>query len=137
MFRDRAVVRDYLALVVGTPSPPAGEIRSRLAEVGGVMQVVQHGGQSAVTTYESLARRGRCTLVRCRLGTGRRNQIRAHMSAIGCPLAGDRKYGFRAREGEAFPRPMLHSWRLSFRHPLLDIDVAVEAPPPDPLLAPP
>jgi 23S rRNA pseudouridine1911/1915/1917 synthase len=100
------------------------------------MRVVPRGGQHAVTTYESLARRGRFTLVRCRLETGRRNQIRAHMSAIGCPVAGDRKYGFRARAGEKFDRPLLHSWRLAFRHPLLDIEVAVEAPPPDPLLAP-
>jgi 23S rRNA-/tRNA-specific pseudouridylate synthase len=53
------------------------------------------------------------------LETGRRNQIRAHLAALGCPLAGDRKYGFRARPGERYPRVMLHSWRLKFRHPLL------------------
>jgi len=127
LFRNHAVRREYLALVVGRPSPDAGRIESRLQEIDGVVRVVERGGQPAITHYEALARRDRLTLVCCRLETGRRNQIRAHLSALGCPIAGDRKYGYRARPGESFARPMLHSWRLAFRHPLLGVDVAVEA----------
>jgi 23S rRNA-/tRNA-specific pseudouridylate synthase len=88
-----------------------------------------------VTHYESIGRRGRCTLLLCRLETGRRNQIRAHLAALGCPLAGDRKYGFRARGDERFPHVMLHSWRLRFLHPVTGCELAVEAPP-GPALAP-
>lgn len=136
LFRQHAVAREYLALASAAPSPPAGRIESQLQEGDdGVVRVVKHGGQRAVTHYESLGRRGRCTLLRCRLETGRRNQIRAHLAALGCPLAGDRKYGFRARADERFPRVMLHSWRLRFVHPLLGQDVAAEAPP-EALLAP-
>ena len=65
------------------------------------------------------------------LETGRRNQIRVHLAALHCPLAGDRKYGFRARDGERFPRVMLHSWRMEFVHPLRGTPLALEAMPAD------
>lgn len=137
LFRRHAVERVYLALATGRPQPASGRIESQLRETpGGVVQVVRSGGQHAVTVYETLAERGRFTLLRCRLQTGRRNQIRAHLQAMGHPLAGDRKYGFRARAGERFPRPMLHSWRLSFVHPLSGGRVEVEVPPAEPELAP-
>jgi 23S rRNA pseudouridine1911/1915/1917 synthase len=133
LFEQHALERIYLALVVGTPSPPAGRIRSRVREgADGVVRVVTRGGQVAVTGYEVVGRVGRCSLVRCRLETGRRNQIRVHLSALGCPLAGDRKYGYRSRPDERFPRTMLHSFRIAFRHPVLDRDVAVEVAPPEP-----
>lgn len=136
LFRAHAVRRTYLALVIGRASPPAGRIESRLDESGNIVRVVERGGVSAITDYETLARRGRTTLVSCQLQTGRRNQIRVHLAALGCPIAGDRKYGYRPRDGESFARPMLHSWRLSFRHPLLGLQVAAESPPPEPELRP-
>ncbi|MBZ0153500.1 MAG: RluA family pseudouridine synthase [Planctomycetes bacterium] len=137
LFRRHAVERDYLALVAAAPSPPAGTIESQLEEgADGIVRVVRRGGQTAITHYETLSRRGRCVLVRCRLETGRRNQIRAHLAALGCPLAGDRKYGFRAREGERFPRVMLHSWRLAFDHPLTTQRVAVVVAPAEAELQP-
>lgn len=136
LFRNHAVQRWYLALVVGRPQPPAGRIESRLREEGGVVRVVERGGVTAITHYETLARRDRLTLVRCTLETGRRNQIRVHLSALGCPLAGDRKYGYRARKGEQFARPMLHSWRIAFHHPLTGVDIDVEVAPPEAALRP-
>lgn len=136
-FRQHAIERDYLALVASTPSPPAGTIESNLQEgPDGVVRVVPRGGQRAVTHYQALGKRGRCCLVRCRLETGRRNQIRAHLSAIGCPVAGDRKYGFRNRPGETFPRPMLHSWRMRFEWPGSGETFEVEAQPPETELVP-
>jgi 23S rRNA-/tRNA-specific pseudouridylate synthase len=58
------------------------------------------------------------------------------MAALGCPVAGDRKYGFRARPGESFRRLMLHSWRLVFRHPITGIRIECEAAPREPELRP-
>ncbi|MGE3173377.1 MAG: RluA family pseudouridine synthase [Planctomycetota bacterium] len=136
LFRAHAVRREYLALVVGRPQPDAGRIESQLREVGDVVRVVERGGQRAVTDYRTLDRRGRLSLLACQLETGRRNQIRVHMQALDCPIAGDRKYGYRAREGERFRRPMLHSWRVEFVHPLLGIRVSAEALPPEPELRP-
>lgn len=136
VFAAHEAERIYLALASAAPSPPAGRIEARLREEGGIARVVRTGGEAAVTHYETLARRGRCTLVRCRLETGRRNQIRAHLAALGCPLAGDRKYGFRARAGESFRRVMLHSWRIAFRHPVRGVAVDVTCTPEEPDLRP-
>ncbi len=137
MFREHSIEREYLALLAAAPSPPAGRIESSLAEgADGIVRVVTRGGQRAVTHYRTLDRRGRCCLVTCRLETGRRNQIRVHMAAMGCPIAGDRKYGFRSRAGETFVRPMLHSWRLDFVHPTSRARVVVEVPAPEPELQP-
>jgi 23S rRNA pseudouridine1911/1915/1917 synthase len=135
LFREHAVTRDYLALTSGTPSPPAGRIASRLQEdAAGIVRVVAGGGVEAITHYETVGRRDRCALVQCRLETGRRNQIRAHFAALGCPLAGDRKYGFRARPGEHFSRVMLHSWRIEFLHPVSGARVRLEIPPAEAIL---
>ena len=137
LFRRHVVDRSYLALAGAAPSPPAGRIESRLQEdAGGVMRVVQRGGERAITHYETLERRGRCCLLVCRLETGRRNQIRAHLAALGCPIAGDRKYGFRSRGDENFRRVMLHSWRLRFEHPLRGTEVAVAVLPQEEQLIP-
>ncbi len=135
LFREHAIERDYLALASAAPSPAAGKIEANLQEgPDGIVRVVQRGGVHAVTHYETLLRRDRCTLVRCRLETGRRNQIRVHLAALGCPLAGDRKYGFRARPGEHFARVMLHSWQMRFQHPVTGVVVFVEAMPPESIL---
>jgi 23S rRNA pseudouridine1911/1915/1917 synthase len=137
LFRAHAVERIYLALVAGVPSPPGGRVAARLQErADGMVEIVTRGGEPAVTHYEVLQRRDRCALVRCRLETGRRNQIRVHMAALGCPVAGDRKYGYRARPGESFRRVMLHSFRVSFRHPVTGAEVAVEVMPKEPELRP-
>jgi RluA family pseudouridine synthase len=137
LFRARAVEREYLALASAAPSPPAGKVESGLEEgADGIVRVVARGGQRAVTHYETLERRGRCSLVKCRLETGRRNQIRVHLAALGCPLAGDRKYGFRARPGEHFARVMLHSWRMRFVHPTSGATLDLTSLPHEPELRP-
>jgi RluA family pseudouridine synthase len=136
-FREHSAVRDYLALTTAVPSPESGCIESNLQEgEDGIVRVVRQGGRRAVTHYETLERRGRGSLVRCRLETGRRNQIRAHLAALGCPVAGDRKYGFRARNGESFPRVMLHSWSLRLSHPVSGHQVSVGCQPTEPALNP-
>ena len=138
VFRPHAAVRVYLALVSRVPSPPAGRIRSRLTESEGRMRTVTSGGELAITHYKTLARRGSYALVQVELETGRRNQIRAHMADLGCPVVGDRKYGFRRRGAGPASRvsaTMLHAWRIEFLHPITGSDVSVSALPPE-MLAP-
>ena len=86
-------------------------------------------GKRAITEVDVIARSALCSLVRCRLQTGRTHQIRAHLSERGHPIAGDALYGgIRPHPktprtvGEAaalrkLPRMALHAYRLGFRHP--------------------
>jgi 23S rRNA pseudouridine1911/1915/1917 synthase len=73
------------------------------------------------------------TLLRVRLETGRTHQIRAHLRAIGHPVAGDPEYGTRGRLG--LERQFLHAARLAFAHPLTGAPVDVASPLPADLAA--
>jgi 23S rRNA pseudouridine1911/1915/1917 synthase len=123
------IEKDYLAFVVGKPSPPRGTIdlaldrdpwdRRRIT-------VTDRGGQPSVTKYERLATTGLHSSVRCRLITGRTHQIRVHLAAKGWPIVGDAVYGKAA----GFPRQALHAWRLRFKHPVSGTEMTLEAPMP-------
>jgi 23S rRNA-/tRNA-specific pseudouridylate synthase len=63
------------------------------------------------------------TYLEVRIGTGRTHQIRAHLTSLGHPVAGDRLYGARARE-----RVFLHAWKIAFTSPATGERVQVEAP---------
>ena len=72
-------------------------------------------------------------MLRVHLETGRTHQIRAHMLAIGHPVAGDPEYGTAGQLGLA--RQFLHARRLSFTHPRTGEPVEVESALPDDLAA--
>ena len=72
-------------------------------------------GQLAVTHYRVIQSRGRYALIDVEIFTGKKNQIRVHMSEMGCPIAGDMKYG---AETNPLRRLMLHNYRLAFIHPV-------------------
>jgi 23S rRNA pseudouridine1911/1915/1917 synthase len=75
----------------------------------------------------------RTTLLRVRLETGRTHQIRAHLRAIGHPVAGDPEYGTAGRLG--LERQFLHAARLRFAQPSTGAPVDVAAPLPGDLAA--
>ena len=66
------------------------------------------------------------TLLRVRLETGRTHQIRAHLLAIGHPVAGDPEYGTPGLLG--LERQFLHATRLAFAHPATGAAVDVVSP---------
>jgi 23S rRNA pseudouridine1911/1915/1917 synthase len=86
--------------------------------------------RAAVTHFAIEEALARTTLLRVRLETGRTHQIRAHLRAIGHPVAGDPEYGGAARLG--LERQFLHAARLRFAHPFTGATVDVSSPlPPD------
>ena len=132
----RSVSRVYLALVAGLVEAPGGLIDAPIGrgETDPTRMTVSARGKEARTRYEVLERYGSpipCTLVECRLETGRTHQIRVHLAAIGHPVLGDARYG-GVRAGLRCPRPFLHAHRLEFDHPGTGERVSWSSPlPPD------
>jgi 23S rRNA pseudouridine1911/1915/1917 synthase len=75
-------------------------------------------GRHSVTHVAATEVLARCSVVSCRLETGRTHQIRIHLAQIGHPIVGDALYG-RDHTGPAIesPRTLLHAAHLSFTHP--------------------
>jgi 23S rRNA pseudouridine1911/1915/1917 synthase len=88
-------------------------------------------GRTALTDWKAIENYAGFTLLEIRLGTGRTHQIRAHMAALGHPVAGDRLYGGRA---SPWDRYFLHAHRLGFRSPATGEPVVVESPLPEDLV---
>ena len=96
-------------------------------------------GRPALTRVRVIDRYRAHTLVRAKLETGRTHQVRAHLSAVGHPLVGDRRYGARGRLPKSpapelietirrFPRQALHSRLLGFEHPVSNRLMRFESP---------
>jgi 23S rRNA pseudouridine1911/1915/1917 synthase len=116
-FFHHSVVREYRAVVHGTPSPPADRIETRLVErADGTVHSTRdpRRGERAISEYEVLTTERRLSLVRVKLETGRKHQIRVHLAARGTPIVGDTVYG--PSDARA-PRLMLAATRLVIAHP--------------------
>jgi 23S rRNA pseudouridine1911/1915/1917 synthase len=137
LFQTRGITKTYLALVHGVPPKPEGTVSGLIGRhpvERKRMAAVSRNGKPAVTHYAVEQRLDGVTLVRCRIETGRTHQIRVHMQALGCPLAGDALYGRPAADKRlplVPPRQMLHAARLAFAHPATGAALAFAAPLPE------
>ena len=109
--------RGYRALVEGVPDESEGRIRSFLRETR--THLVYSGApgrdaKEAITRYRVLCSGGGYALLEVDLETGRKNQIRVHMSDLGHPIAGDRQYGAQSRP---LGRLCLHAHELTLVDP--------------------
>ena len=125
--------RGYLAAVEGRPPREADTVRTLLREnAAHKVYSVRSGGKEAVTRYRVLRAGPRYALVEVELDTGRKNQIRAHMSELGCPVAGDRAYGAAT---DPLGRLCLHAHELALSDPFTGEERVFRAEPPRGLLA--
>jgi 23S rRNA pseudouridine1911/1915/1917 synthase len=116
----KGVIKRYLAIVEGVPADAQGTLRDRLVEnksliVRRTVRPEEEGGELAITHYRVLCAKGDRSLIELTLETGRRNQIRVQLAALGHPVAGDRKYGGKTDPAR---RLALHACELKFRHPV-------------------
>ena len=140
-FAGRTVEKEYLALVLGVPSRPSGEVDAPIGRDPvhrQKMSVRAPRGREARSSWRIEERFDGATLLRVRIHTGRTHQIRVHLASIGHPVAGDATYGGtrtpssrRAGAREALvslQRPALHAARLAFVHPGSGERLEFEAP---------
>jgi 23S rRNA pseudouridine1911/1915/1917 synthase len=123
IFQKREVKKVYLAWVHGTPAKEKDLIthylkRDEKKNFTKAFISETAGSQKAQLEYELVKKEKQKSLLRIRLLTGRKHQIRAQLSAIGCPIVGDVKYG----SGEAFRDQsiQLEAAELEFVHPVKD-----------------
>jgi 23S rRNA pseudouridine1911/1915/1917 synthase len=122
--------RAYLAVCNGHPRPAEATISERIGRSDAnrkkmaVLPKDSSRGKHAVTRYKVLKKLDGCSLIECRLETGRTHQVRVHLSSIGHSLLGDPLYGRpdpRVREVLKrlnFQRQALHAAVLGFIHPI-------------------
>ena len=86
-------------------------------------------GKDGVLRYRVLGSTAQGSLVEVELLTGLSHQIRVQLSAIGCPILGDRKYG--ATTTGAAGRIALYAHSITFHHPVKKEPLTIVAEPPD------
>lgn len=129
--KNREIKRRYIALVSGrlegegTVDAPIVRAEDSIIKrkIGTKEQENDH--THAVTHYRTLAACDTYSVVLLQLETGRTHQIRVHMSHIGHALCGDWLYG---KENELLDRPALHSYDISFVHPITNKKMHFTAP---------
>lgn len=119
----------YFAVVNGILAKKEDMIESHLAEDEDyfVRSVSGKQGKPAKTFYQVIRETDKHSLLRIRILTGRKNQIRVHMADIGHPVLGDSKYG---KSFKAYPRLALHAFSLTLSHPFSGKRLNLTAPVP-------
>lgn len=108
--RKRQVKKYYLCETEGIPPKTEDEVRLFLSKDKTQNKMyVTDTGEATVTCYRVLKKTSTGALVEIDLKTGKSHQIRAVMAHLGCPLAGDGKYGAKNRGGQK-----LVSYKLAF-----------------------
>lgn len=119
--KNHRVVKKYLCLCHGTLAKPSGELKFYLKKLPDknlvlVSETPRPEYKTAVTLYKALKASAGFSLLELTLKTGRTHQIRASLSHIGHPIAGDGKYGRNTAEDSklGFPYQALCSYYVKF-----------------------
>ena len=133
LFKDKEAKKIYWAVVKNAPpkeqdrlvhflkrNPKQNKSYAHLKEVP--------ESKKAILDYELLKKLNSLYLLKIALHTGRHHQIRAQLTAIGCPIKGDLKYGFDRSNKDGSIH--LHSRELTFVHPVKQEELHIVAPPP-------
>ncbi len=131
MFRDGNVHKTYWALTTARPDAGQGELvhwlrRDEKQNKSFASETQKPDAKRAVLRYRVLRDTDRYHLVEVELLTGRHHQIRCQLSAIGCPIKGDLKYG--APRSNRDGGISLHARTVSFVHPIRKEEISVTAP---------
>ena len=116
-WNDIVTMREYYALVNGKMPEKLGTFKSYLTETSTHIVYSSKGktGKLAITNYEVVKESKDYSLLKVKIDSGRKNQIRVHLSENSHPIVGDVKYG----DGKSpINRLGLHASKLVFIHPI-------------------
>ncbi len=131
MFRKGEVKKTYWAMVQTPPAEPEGTLTNWLVrnEKQNKSYAYNHevpNAKKAILKYKTVGQTEHYTLLEVNLLTGRHHQIRCQLSAIGCPIKGDLKYG--ARRSNPDGSISLLSRTVEFIHPVSKENISVVSP---------
>lgn len=131
MFRKGEVKKTYWAMVQTPPTEPEGTLTNWLVrnEKQNKSYAYDHevpNAKKAILKYKTVGQTEHYTLLEVNLLTGRHHQIRCQLSAIGCPIKGDLKYG--ARRSNPDGSISLLSRTVEFIHPVSKEYISVVSP---------
>lgn len=127
-WNDYVLDRRYVAVTEKIPTVKKAEIRSYLTENSAMFVYSTKNteiGKLAITRFKVVAENKNMALLDVQILTGRKNQIRVHLSEHGWPIAGDKKYGAKTSPEN---RLMLHNNRLVIVHPVTHEQLIFESP---------
>jgi 23S rRNA pseudouridine1911/1915/1917 synthase len=127
-FQQREISKLYEAWVEHTPAAPEAMLvhwlkRDDKRKLTKAFVTETAGADEARLRYTVIEKKGRLTRLRITLLTGRKHQIRAQLSAIGCPIAGDVKYGAQGPSGN--DGIALKAVELGFVHPVTKENIRI------------
>lgn len=134
MFRNGDVHKTYWAITANAPDETEATLTHYISTVeknnkSYASLVPKKDTKEARLHYKLIASSDRYFLLEVNLLTGRKHQIRVQLSAIGCPIRGDLKYG--AKRSNPDGSISLLSRRVQFIHPVSKIPIDVIAPVPE------
>lgn len=103
--------KDYLAICHGDPGDSPLRIDAPIGMRDDGLWGITDDGKKSITIVERLTTNGDASLLRCRIKTGRTNQIRVHLAEHGFTLFGENRY---LPVDDGFGRHALHAWRAKF-----------------------
>jgi 23S rRNA pseudouridine1911/1915/1917 synthase len=133
LFRTGAVEKRYWAIVAEPPVALEGSVvhylvRNAKLNKSFAVDAERDGAKRCELFWKTLATSNRFVLLEIRIETGRHHQIRAQLAAMGSPIRGDLKYGFRrSNPGGGIS---LHARSVAFEHPVAPGRVEIVAPVP-------
>lgn len=133
LVKEREIKKIYWAIVKNRPENPESELRHFLVRnekqnKSYAYNIEKKGAKEGVLKYNLLKESKDYRLLEIELLTGRHHQIRAQLSAIGCPIKGDLKYGFDRSNKDA--SISLHARSVAFVHPVTKEPITIIANPP-------
>jgi 23S rRNA pseudouridine1911/1915/1917 synthase len=134
LFREKKVQKTYWAVVKNAPPSESGSLIHYLKkdEVKNKSRAYENevaGSLRSWLDYKVIAKSDNYFLLEINPHTGRHHQIRVQLSAMGCPIKGDVKYGFdRTNEDGSIH---LHARKVAFTHPVKKEEIVITAPVPE------